>query len=283
MGKLFLILFVCLFLSFNATSKTPTRIAAELESELEADNKEMAALMRRTDQAMNGALELAAKELRNKGRDDIADELIMTWEGAYQRTMFHENRGIGDHKPINQWLSERYRTIEFILGREFCINSHIATIHTINHSLPVVFNPCTFEMDGVQNERLIEYVNHFAKDQDYGYHGLGMEVGYWVTYLGCSSVTAGTGFVFVCGVAAGITEKILGTFVLPKMGEKIYKNRCEKIAAYSNQQFFDETVEGQEINATERPESPWNYPSHENIENYDYQPVELEESEDIYT
>ena len=248
-----LILLLCLFLSVDAIPKSPTRMAAELESELESDNKQMAALMRRTDAAMDAALTLAMKELKKRGRADVADDLLMGWEGQYQRTLFHGERGIGDHTPISQWLSERYRTIEFILGRDFCINSHIASIHTINHALPVVFKPCSFDMNGVQHERVVEYVNHFAKDQDYGYHGLGMEVSYWAMYIGCSAATAGTGFVFVCGLAGGITEKILGNFVLPGLGEKIYRSRCEKLAQYEDQQFFDEEVQGQEYDAEERP------------------------------
>lgn len=222
-----LILFVCLFLACKeAFPKTPTRIAAEIEEEFESDSRELRNLKWRTDISMNAAIQLAATHLKKANRYDVADELLLTWEAVYEKSMFKHARGIGDHPPIFQWLSDRYRTIEFILGRDFCINSHIASIHTINHAVPVVFRPCSFPMNDVAGDRKDEYRRHLAKDDQYGYHGLGMEISYWAFYLGCSTVTAGTGFVLVCGIGAGITEKILGTFVLPKMSDRIYTRAC---------------------------------------------------------
>jgi hypothetical protein len=216
-------------------AKTPTRIAAEVEEGINADEQSLSShsvvlqsLRDRVDAAMTSALNVAAEELDSRGYQADANDIRMTWAIEYHYSMFYESRNIGDHKPVSQWVADKYNTIEFLLGRDFCIKSHIADIKTINYAVPVVFRPCSFPMDNVQGERSVEYKRHFCggASGDDTYNGLVPVVTYWAVYIGCSAATSGTGFVFVCGIAGTLGEKIIQNYVAASMSDRIYNKVC---------------------------------------------------------
>lgn len=217
--KILLMMFLCIPLF----AKTPMQISREIEKEIMADGRDMRSLKKYIDQGMEQAILRATNALVDRGRFDVANEVWGDWL-SLNRTMF-PMRDQGDHEPIVKKINELYFKVEFILGREFCVNTHISAILTFN-SANVVVRPCTFPMDNVQGERVDEYLKHFAGRSifvDSYYNGLLPEVVYFATLIGCSA----SGAVPLCGLAASAADKITATLIAPKLGQYIYKRFCK--------------------------------------------------------
>lgn len=219
--KYFLTFLLCL-----SALGTPVQTAAKLESEVDTDNKILSKLQSRANIALDGAFQLAINELHLHGFHDDAQRIALEWD-KYGRSYFVSNgRGIGDHPGISDWITEKYLRIEFLLGKDFCVRTHIASIFSLNHTIPVVFGvDCT----GIDKA---EYRRHFAIDDvnpgtTLAYHGLMMEVSWWSVYIGCGTLTAGTGYVLICGAASGVVEKVVEKFVAEGLSDRIYTKRCE--------------------------------------------------------
>lgn len=223
-----LLVFSVLF-SLNASDafgrKTALQYAREIEAGIEDESAQMPFLKKYSDQAINGALERATKELRKKGAYGLADEIEFEWAAFYGQSLFTSERNIGDHKPILQWLSDRYRQIEAVLGVQLCKSLHISDIHSMNHGVPVVFKPCSFPLDNfTEDQRLEEYIRHFGGGNpgDDIYYGVLPVTGYWAANIGCLSA----GGAFLCGPLAELTERLLG-LVSPFLATKLYNRFCE--------------------------------------------------------
>ena len=229
-----------LFMSLPCLADTPRQIAREVEDQIRMDMSESQTgfyqrlpsprLQVLIDQAMNNALQVAQGELINKGYPEYAEAVGHTWRGVYGASMFN-NSGIGAHAPVWAWLAKEYDSVEQLLGREFCISTHIADIKTINYTLPVVFRPCTFPMDGIQGLRIDEYRDHACGKSiqtDEVYNGLIPTVVYWSVYGGCSAATSGIGFMFVCGTVSGIGEQIMANEIAPGLSDDIFHHFCSE-------------------------------------------------------
>lgn len=214
---------LCILFSLNALGKTSLQYAREIEDGIENDTVEMPFLKNYVDRAINGALKRAIGELRKKGAQSFADEIEYEWAMYYGESLFVSNRPIGDHKPISQWLSEKYEQIEAILGIEVCEQLHISDIKSINHGVPVSIHPCSFQMDNVSGDRVDEYVRHIAGGPigDDKYYGVLPVISWWAAEIGCLA----SGGAFICGPIAMVTEKVMGV-VSPSIGRKIYEKRC---------------------------------------------------------
>lgn len=180
----------------------------------------------RTEKALDRMFLIAGSELRKRGYISEAYQLSLEWNETY-RTSFRNYaagmRDIGDHKPLNEWIAEKYQMIELVLGVDVCKAMHLSDIKTLNYAIPVVFRPCSFPMDFVDGERSDEYVRHF--NEGAVYFGLFPVVVYWSVYIGCTVGTAGTGFILVCGLAGGLGER-LSSIIGDNLGEKIYDRAC---------------------------------------------------------
>lgn len=181
----------------------------------------------RTDHALEAALKFAAKELRKNGEKKLANQIEKEYSQKYRgflsRTVTQV--GIGDHKPLNEWLAKTYDKIEEKLGVNFCVLTHLADIKTVNFAIPIVFRPCSFEMDGLTIPRIEEYKNHFGGDGVY--EGLFCVVSYWSSYGVCLAATYGGGAIWFCGAISTGVELLAHKFVAYPLGEKIYRNFCE--------------------------------------------------------
>lgn len=182
----------------------------------------------RTERALSMLLKVAAGELRQKGFRGAAEDLEDEWENKYRAVLKEYTKeiysyDIGDHKPLSQWLAEKYAVLELLLGVEACKRTHLSDLKTFNFTIPVVFRPCTFEMDLVLGERKAEYVKHFNEGEVY--YGLFPVTAYWGAYASCGFATAGSGFVLVCGLAGTAAEK-LAARVGDNIGERIWNRRC---------------------------------------------------------
>jgi hypothetical protein len=223
-----LALLLCV-LAIPCHARTPGRIAAEIEQAILDDSDDMPRFKSIVDQAVNRALSDACQALRDKGEYQLPASIEYEWQTYYNSSIF-VIRNIGDHKPISQWLSQKYEMIELILGRQFCITTHIAALKTFNSGIPVVFHPCTFPMDSVVGSKSDEYKHHFAGHSinvpEEPYNGVVPEAVFFAVEISCMAGTTGVGS-FLCGIAAGIGEKLMATYIAPKLSDRIYSRRCE--------------------------------------------------------
>lgn len=180
------------------------------------------------DRALDMMVDKGTKELRARGFKEDADRFDAEWAFHFRGflTRASENeRDIGDHKPLSEWLAKFYDKLEFLLGVTICKSLHLSDIKSINYCLPVVFHPCSFNMDSVSGERKDEYRRHFAAGDVY--YGLVPVVVYWLINIPCTFGTSGIGL-FICGPAASVGEYLIGKFVAPKLSDKIYSRACEE-------------------------------------------------------
>lgn len=221
----YLVLLCALFL----IGASPVEVSEVQESgRIEQDilNGKLAA---RTEKALDNLIMTAAGELKDRGyilegsvmENEWFNNMKYTFR-AYASQM--GGRPIGDHKPLSQWLADKYNMLEMILGVEVCKRMHFSDLKTFNYCIPIVFRPCTFDMGPIVLPRIEEYRNHFAKDHTY--FGLVPVVTYWVTYGVCGAATMGSGFILVCGTAGNIAEKIVGNWVAPRLSDKIFTRFC---------------------------------------------------------
>lgn len=221
-----LLLFLCLFAcALQAT--TPARVVANVESSILSDDESMSQIKSVMNNGMNRALQRAIDELNSRGETALASQINSEWVSKFGGSLFSSDRDIGDHKGISQWINDTYRKIEFVLGRDFCVNTHIAALLTFN-SANVVVKPCSFPMDSVSGTRIDEYRRHFAgksANSDSRYNGVIPEATFFACEIACLTGTAGAGSV-LCGIAASIGEKIMAMFVAPPLSDKIFKRAC---------------------------------------------------------
>lgn len=239
--KMIVIITICVFACL-ANAETPRQVAYEIENDIRDDVRsapmgsyaEMIAIktQNRINFALNEAIKVATEELDKKddrGAHQLAAEIRYGWFNTYGGTAFGYSY-IGAHAPISSWLAKEYDSIELVLGKDFCLNSHIADIKTINYTIPVVFTPCSFSMDGIQGPRNVEYKNHFcgrsSQTTEY-YHGLVPVVTYWAIYGGCTAGTSGIGFAFLCSLGAGIGEQIMSNEIAPGLSDDVYFHFCQ--------------------------------------------------------
>lgn len=217
-----------LLMSSLALASTPTKIASSVESFIIADDANFTYTKSMFDTGMNRALQKAIDELNRRGYVADANIIQDEWQSKFGGSLFTQGRDIGDHKGISDWITETYRRIELILGASFCVESHIAAMLTFNNGIPVVLHPCTFPMDGVSGEPIDEYRRNFAGKSpvsDSKYNGVVPEACYFACEIACLAATSGIGSI-LCGGAATVGEKLMATFVAPKLADRIYSKRC---------------------------------------------------------
>lgn len=179
----------------------------------------------KTDVALNTLIRVAIGELKKRNKIKEAQVLSDEWEYKYRNSFktYIYSRDIGDHAGLSQWLTEKYRMLELILGKEVCKKTHLSDMHTFNHAIPVVFRPCTFPMDAVTIPRKDEYRNHFSYGEDY--YGLTPVVVFWTTYVAVTAASSGTGFVYFSGMIANLAEKAI-SLVTPGLSDFVFKTAC---------------------------------------------------------
>lgn len=168
-------------------------------------------LKKRTDRALGAIIHLAIYKLRLTGHKAEAQQLKKQWEGQWDGYVLRM-RDLGDHKPLSQWLADKYAMLEFILGVNVCKALRLTDIKIINYGIPVVFT-CVDDVDAA------EYLLHFQP--------FAGTVSYWVSFIACVGGTWGTGFLFCAPISMGC-EYLVKTFVAPKLNEPVWKLACHK-------------------------------------------------------
>lgn len=168
-------------------------------------------LRERTHLALDAIVKYAAFRLRLKGTAESkkqAQALIDEWEKKWSRSFYD----LGDHKPLSDWLAQKYMAIELILGVETCKTLRLDDIKVINYGIPVVF-AC------VDQVTMSEYYSHLQPF-------LGV-VAYWTSFFTCVGFTWGTG-AFYCGPVSLGVEWLSEAFIAPRVNEPLWRAACKK-------------------------------------------------------
>jgi hypothetical protein len=157
----------------------------------------------RTEKALNALITVSVSVLRDKGFEQDALEIQSQW------AMFSA-RGIGlfdlgDHAPLNEWLSKTYAKLEAKLGHKVMVFFRLEDIKIFNYAIPVVFSPRKWDLN--------EYRLHFVP--------FAAATSYWISRLTCSLVTTGW-LNWLCGTIAEIPRYAVGKWIAPCLGAKIH-------------------------------------------------------------
>lgn len=223
MQKVLLILLVALSTTHTLSATTPVQEAAELERAI--DNGE---LLVKTEKAMNNLIITAAGILRKKGHSYEAAELENDWFNHHQHDLrvYAMSRGLGDHKPLSQWLKEQTDKLTFLLGVDLMKKTHLIDLVVFNHAIPVVFKPCNQPWSNLD-----EFRKHFSKDENYQGStetvcSLLPTVSWWISYGVCCGASMGSGFVMVCGVGASVVQRLVCNYVSDGLSDRVFRRAC---------------------------------------------------------
>lgn len=168
-------------------------------------------LSRRTQKALNGLVFVGTNELKKRGFGRAADQWKSQWEENFVN--YFENvdlLGLGDHAPLNKWLTGFYRDLEAKLGRTICEALYLTDILVFNYAIPVVFHPLGLKGD---TWSIVEYRKHFVP--------FAAATAYWAAQIGCLFVTDMLGSV-MCSFAAVIPRYAMQDVLAAPLSDFVY-------------------------------------------------------------
>ena len=181
----------------------------QVSYEVERDFESLAGVRERTGLALNAIVRTAVFQLRLNDHPEQAQKLHDEWFGHFQYVLW--NVGLGDHKPLSEWLATTYAALEFLLGERVMEITHLVDLKIFNFAIPVVF-ACVDEVDA------LEFLLHFQP-----FVG---SITYWSAYVSCVGLTWGGGFFWVCGIAGEGASWVMKTFVAPRLNEPVWRLSC---------------------------------------------------------
>jgi len=175
----------------------------------------------RTEKALNGVISAGVSVLAQKGFEQDAREIQGEWLLLKARGLFN-SRDLGDHAPLNEWLSKTYAKLESKLGAELMHSFHLDDIKIFNFAIPVVFHPTKWDIK--------EYGLHFVP--------FGGATTYWISRLGCTIATSGL-ISWFCGTIAEVPRYAVVHWIAPGLGNKIH-HKATGTSRGSDERLFDE-------------------------------------------
>lgn len=174
----------------------------------------------KNDEAIERIICTASGILRSKGHTEDAKKLEE--EHALYATAVSDicndvvRTGIGDHRPLSEWLARVYDKLEQKLGTFVMEATRLKDLKIFNFCIPVVFNPKgDRKINPLTPWGLDEYLVHFV--------ALAGSVAYWVSWAICAGITWGMGAIsFLCNLPAMGIEKLVAAKIAPNLGKRIY-------------------------------------------------------------
>jgi hypothetical protein len=202
-----------------------TQVKKDIAAAFESEDRTKAA--HATDYAINGIIRQAVAALKANGHAETAEQIMGEYEQNYVSAVARLVAGekeIGDHPPLNEWLDSVHERIHGKLGNYWCQYFKLHDIEILNHGIPVVFNPKSYE--------LADYKDHFAGHPDgplsWVHHGVAGVVTYWAVQITCTGATFGMGMIgFVCGPLSGLAEHVMDKRIAPPIAERVWTRAQE--------------------------------------------------------
>lgn len=209
----YLFLTLALLFSGLAKSEDTYEYSKEISSfEHDLRNLDRTKLAARADRAIGQIIKLAVWKLKRTGHHQEANRIRQEWEGQYKGFLVL-NQGIGDYKPLSEWLAGVYMIAELLLGVETCEFLHLDDIKIINFTIPVVF--AMHDVLGPVEIDRAEYGLHFNP-----FAGV---VAYWGVWAGCTAATWGSGMFLICTPAGMGSEYLMLHQIAPMFAGSAYR------------------------------------------------------------
>ena len=177
----------------------------------------------RGEQALDGIMDIAYRNLRFRGHKQYAEQMKAEWAEhrgvvvALALNIGQKGRPIADYAPLSAWLANTTQKIINALGWDIAHALRITDLHTLNFGLKYIFS---FACEHGEEE----FLYHFADDPNY--RAVFPVIAYWAANITCSIATFGAGYFFICSPISLLVqwgaEKIA-----PAIGGKIYGWACD--------------------------------------------------------
>jgi hypothetical protein len=193
----------------------------ELKREWKSGSLDIHEVAKKNDEALDRIICTAVKVLRAKGHGDEANKLQQEHGESYATAVSDlcsgvVRTGIGDHRPLSEWLARVYDKLESKLGKFVMEATRLKDIKIFNYCIPVVFNPKGDpKINPLKAWGLDEYAVHFV--------ALISVIAYWVSWAVCTGLTWGMGAIsFFCNLPAMGIEKLVAAKVAPNWAKRVY-------------------------------------------------------------
>lgn len=225
MQKLLALVLGLFVLSTAAAAAAPSR---KVVAELRAANT-LEAQAEKTTKALNILFKAACLQARAVGHGEDVEAVCSDWDFYWLPTLERaakEGRGIGDHKPLSDWLAAATVVLYAALSDYPLIIEMIRLEDLVifNYGLPVFFDPHAsaewcLELPDVPCGA--EYVQHGER--------VISSTSYWLAWGGCVGATWGAGAIgMICSPVGMLTEKVVLATVAPKVSARIWaRNNVE--------------------------------------------------------
>lgn len=215
-------LFAWLLVSSSVFASAPSR---KVVAELRAANT-LEAQAEKTTAALDILIKTACFHARAVGAGAQVAEVCGDWENFWLPSMERaslEGRGIGDHKPLSQWLAAATVVLYAALSDYPMIIEMIRLEDLVifNFGLPVFFDP------HADSEWCRETMNATCRDE-YRVHGERVisSTSYWLAWGACVGATWGAGAIgALCSPVGMLTEKVVLVTVAPRLSNRIWDRK----------------------------------------------------------
>lgn len=165
--------------------------------------------------SFNALMSFVIETLHSKGHHGLANQATQQWSFYFHHLTLGpiDVMDLGDHRPLNEWLTWFYNETEAKLGKRICEFFHIDDIKAFNYGYYVTFYP---EGDPVTNETWdhLEYKKHFVPFATAAF--------YWGSYLACNIAT-NFPFSFACSIGLQGPRYIVKRWVAPPLALEVYQ------------------------------------------------------------
>lgn len=188
----------------------------------EASNDDLIKVSRNIDKSLARLVDAACKMLAAKGYKKDAKKLKEEYEASFQNAAYLyylnvQNTGIGDHRPLSEWLATWYDKLEARLGKFIMEITRLKDIKIFNYCLVVCLNP--------KGDPKISPITPWGQDE-YTVHFVPLmgAISYWLSWGACVGATWGMGAIaFVCSSVSWGIEYMVMTYVAPDLSVRIYE------------------------------------------------------------
>jgi hypothetical protein len=177
-------------------------------------SSEPARIARRADLAVASLVRAASIVAWQRGEYGLSERWVFEYERDFRGFLevMTVAEGLGDHRPLSEWLQRLHDELEAILGPTLMAALHFDDIKTFNHGTPVVFGMRKFL--GVEID-----------EAEYGLHWVPWcgVVSYWGVWAACQAATWGGGWFVVCTPAGMIAERVTVKWVAPPLTDDAWR------------------------------------------------------------
>lgn len=213
---------LALAVSSPALASAPSRrVVAEIRA---ADTLEAQA--EKVTAGLNILFRAACFHARRVGNGDAADAVCGDWDSYWQPMLARaarEGRGIGDHKPLSDWLAAATVVLYAALADYPLIIDMIRLEDLVifNYGLPVFFEP------HAEAAWCLETTSATCRDE-YRVHGERVisSTSWWLSWGACVGATWGAGAIgMICTPIGDVTERIVLMTVAPRLSYRIWDKK----------------------------------------------------------